>query len=125
MSSEIVRKKGYDYAFDPSKCEECDGNCCRGESGYIWVNESEIEKIAEFLGLDVKIFKKDYLNRVKYRYSIKELKINGEYICLFFDEKQKRCKIYDVRPKQCRTFPFWEYFKDREDEVRRECIGIV
>ncbi len=125
MNEEIVRKKGFSYGFKPSACEECKGKCCRGKSGYIFVNSSEIEKIAEFLKLDIEVFKKDYLNKVKYKYSIKELKIAGEYECLFFDNKTNKCQIYEVRPLQCRTFPFWDYFKYRVDEVKKECIGIV
>jgi len=125
MDKNIVTKEGFSYGFDPSACSKCDGRCCRGESGYIFVNSEEIKKIAEFLGLDIETFKKDYLNKVKYRYSIKELKIDGEYECLFFDNKTNSCEIYEVRPKQCRTFPFWDYFKDKVDEVKKECIGIV
>ncbi|NPA74359.1 MAG: YkgJ family cysteine cluster protein [Epsilonproteobacteria bacterium] len=121
----IITKEGFSYGFDPSACSKCDGRCCRGESGYIFVNSEEIKKIAEFLQLDVETFKKDYLNKVKYRYSIKELKIGGEYECLFFDGKTNSCEIYEVRPTQCRSFPFWDYFKDKVDEVKKECIGIV
>ena len=125
MSDKIVTKEGFNYGFRPSACRECKAKCCRGESGYIFVNSDEIKNIAEFLKLDIETFKKDYLNKVKYRYSIKELKINGEYECLFYDAKKNGCEIYDVRPKQCRTFPFWDYFKDKVDEVKKECIGIV
>ncbi|MBW2259743.1 MAG: YkgJ family cysteine cluster protein [Deltaproteobacteria bacterium] len=47
----------------------------------------------------------------------------GSFHCLFFDEKNRRCSIYDVRPTQCRTFPFWEYFRDNPDEILKECPG--
>ncbi|MFB1032365.1 MAG: YkgJ family cysteine cluster protein, partial [Aliarcobacter cryaerophilus] len=30
----------------------------------------------------------------------------------------------DYRPTQCRTFPFWEYFKNNEKEVYKECPAI-
>lgn len=33
--------------------------------------------------------------------------------------------IYEVRPTQCRTFPFWDYFKTRVDELKLECPGVV
>ena len=38
-----------------------------------------------------------------------------------------RCGIYEVRPVQCRTFPFWPEFMDGgewTDEVRELCEGI-
>ncbi len=42
----------------------------------------------------------------------------------FFDEKKLNCSIYEHRPKQCRTFPFWEYFKKNYNELEKECIGV-
>ena len=30
---------------------------------------------------------------------------NGD--CTFFDPEMRRCRIYPVRPTQCRTWPFW------------------
>ncbi len=125
MNDDIIRVDGFKYGFKPSACEECAGKCCTGESGYIWVNNSEIKKIAEFLKLDEEIFKKNCLNKIKYKFTIKEVLINGEFECLFFDNIGKKCQIYEVRPNQCKTFPFWDYFKTNEKEVRNECIGIV
>jgi Fe-S-cluster containining protein len=125
LNNDIIRVDGFEYGFKPSACEECAGKCCTGESGYIWVNNSEIKKIAEFLKLDEEIFKKNCLNKIKYKFTIKEVLINGEFECLFFDNIDKKCQIYEVRPNQCRTFPFWDYFKTNEKEVRNECIGIV
>ncbi len=121
----LIKKEGYPYAFNPLACKECDGRCCRGKSGYIWVSRDEIKKIAKFLKIDEEVFKKDYLSKIGYKFSIKEVLIKGEYECLFFDSSTNNCKIYEVRPSQCKTFPFWDYFKTREDEVREECIGIV
>ena len=122
----LIKKDGFSFAFDPKACESCKGDCCRGESGYIWVNKEEIENIANFLGILKDEFIKNYLKKVKYRFSIKEVVINGEYQCLFFDEKNCRCQIYPVRPTQCRTFPFWDRYKDEKyiNEVCKECPGI-
>ena len=30
---------------------------------------------------------------------------NGD--CVFLDPQSRRCTIYPVRPRQCRTWPFW------------------
>ncbi len=35
----IVTKEGFDFTFDPIGCETCEGNCCIGESGNIWINK--------------------------------------------------------------------------------------
>lgn len=37
-------------------------------------------------------------------YSIKE---QENYDCVFLGADTRRCKIYRVRPLQCRLFPFW------------------
>jgi hypothetical protein len=126
MSNEIVSKNGYDFKFQPSACYECGGKCCTGESGYIWAKYQEIENMAEFLSLSIDEFASKYLKKVKHRYSLVEKQIGeNDYACIFFNTTTKMCEIYDVRPTQCRTFPFWEQFKGNEDEVKKECIGII
>ena len=123
----LMEQEGYGYKFDPAECTPCGGHCCTGESGYIWVKYHEIEAIANFLELEVEDFAKIYLKKVKHRYSLIERirEKEGDHACLFFDDEAKRCSIYPVRPLQCRTFPFWDQFKNNEEEVRRECPGII
>ncbi len=123
--STIREKDGFDFTFDELKCGECDGLCCIGESGFIWVNSGEMREIAKFLQIDLAEFKEEYLKKINYKYSIKERRVSQDnYECLFFDREIRGCTIYDVRPKQCRTYPFWEYFKNNTDELMRECIAI-
>jgi Fe-S-cluster containining protein len=122
----ISKKDGYPYSFNSSACASCGGACCIGESGYIWVNYPEIEAIANYLNLDIQEFAKNYLIRAKNRYSLKEFKVKElGYACIFFDIEKRGCKIYDVRPKQCRTFPFWEQFKNDTKELIKECPGVI
>ncbi len=122
---DIIRCEGFDYGFDPSKCAECAGRCCTGESGYIWVTPAEIAKIADFLKIDKEEFQKRYLKKVKYRYSLRERQVAESFECIFFDTAGGNCSIYPVRPRQCITFPFWDYFKEHKNEVVEECPGIV
>ncbi|MEA2047835.1 MAG: YkgJ family cysteine cluster protein [Campylobacterota bacterium] len=123
---EIIEKEGYTYTFTPLACEACGGHCCTGQSGYIWAKYAEIEKMADFVNLSVEDFASIYLKKVKHRYSLIEKKLAPDnFACIFFDVSKKRCSIYPVRPLQCRTFPFWEQYKNDENEVRKECPGIV
>ncbi len=123
---ELLSEEGYTYKFTPSACEACGGHCCTGETGYIWAKYEEIEAMAAFLTLSIEEFATRYLRKVKHRYSLIEKQLApNNFACIFFDESKKRCSIYPVRPFQCRTFPFWEQFKNNEDEVRKECPGIV
>ncbi len=122
----MVKEVGYKFSFLPTACQSCGGACCIGESGYIWVTRQEIEAIAEYLMLPLEDFAKHYLLRAKNRYSLKELKDEElGYACIFFDKEKRGCSIYSVRPKQCRTFPFWEQFKDDTTELVKECPGVV
>ncbi len=118
----LISKEGFPYKFNQNACKDCDGNCCIGESGYIWVSPKEIEEIAGFLKMDVEKFKEMYLIKVGYKYSLKEKPYKNGFACIFF---AKGCSIYPVRPKQCRTFPFWDYFKTRVNELKKECPGII
>ncbi len=122
---DIMRKEGFDYGFDPSKCAECEGKCCTGESGYIWVTPAETAKIAGFLNMSPSDFTAQYLEKVKYRYTLKERRVGESFECIFFDTVAKNCSIYPVRPRQCITFPFWDYFKEHTNEVVEECPGII
>lgn len=121
----VVEKEGFPYAFDPSACTTCAGKCCTGESGYIYVNKEEIEAIARLIDFEVEDFKEHYLIKAGYKYSIRELVINSSHECIFYDSESNGCIIYQARPNQCKTFPFWEYYKTRVDELKLECPGIV
>jgi Fe-S-cluster containining protein len=124
----MINKNGFCYTFDESACASCNGACCIGESGYIWVDALEIKSISQFLNLDINQFGMEYLRKVGKRYSLVEVRDDSVgYACIFFDLKSGQCKIYPVRPKQCRTFPFWDEFKDKSnlEELKKECPGVV
>ncbi|MBE3605502.1 YkgJ family cysteine cluster protein [Campylobacter sp. RM13119] len=119
-----MKQDGFEWEFDPSFCEECGGKCCTGESGYIWIDEGESRLLAEHLGLNEDEFKEKFLIKVGKKFSIKEKSHEDGYACVFFDEINKNCSIYEFRPSQCRSFPFWDYFRKNLGELERECIGV-
>ncbi len=120
----LLKKDGFSFAFDSSACDECGGRCCIGESGYIWVKPSEIAELQKKLKLTKEEFITNYLSKIGYRYSLKELEYGDGFRCIFFDTVKKQCSVYDQRPTQCRTFPFWDHFKNNIREVEEECPGI-
>ncbi|NVJ53733.1 MAG: YkgJ family cysteine cluster protein [Campylobacteraceae bacterium] len=121
----LIKKDGYDFAFNPKGCESCEGNCCIGESGNIWISRQEIEYLKNHLNISIEELASKYIEKRGYRYSIKERKLaENNYACIFFDLEKKQCGIYEARPTQCRTFPFWEYFKTNKEEVIKECPAI-
>jgi Fe-S-cluster containining protein len=87
------------------KCTQC-GNCCTGAPGYVWINKAEIEAIAKLTGFkQISRFETKYVRKVGIRKSLKEY-ANGD--CVFFDNATRGCKVYSARPRQCRTWPFWQ-----------------
>ena len=124
IEKRFIQKEGFNFKFNPETCIGCPGKCCNGESGNIFVNSKEAEAISRFLRIEVSKFIEEYLVKIYCKFSIKEIKTNKNYACAFFDKKRNKCSIYPVRPNQCRTFPFWDYFKDRPEEVARQCPGI-
>lgn len=103
-------------------CTGC-GDCCTGAPGYVWLNKAEILAMAQLTELEVSQFERKYVREVGIRKSLKEYK-NGD--CVFFDNKTRKCKVYAARPRQCRTWPFWDSnLKSPEAwaEACQECPG--
>jgi len=98
-------------------CTQC-GNCCTGAPGYVWVNNEEIAALATALGLDVEEFENKYVRRVGARKSLTELS-NGD--CVFFDGESRKCTVYEARPRQCRTWPFWDSNLKTPEEWEHTC----
>lgn len=86
------------------ECTQC-GDCCTGAPGFVWVNKAEIEALAEEVGLSVADFEAKYVRKVGIRKSLIEYD-NGD--CVFFDTAARKCSVYNGRPQQCRTWPFWQ-----------------
>lgn len=85
-------------------CTGC-GDCCSGAPGYVWVNKREIGEMAALISLDVAEFEKRYVRKIGVRKSLVEFP-NGD--CVFLDTETRGCTIYQARPRQCRTWPFWD-----------------
>ncbi|TEY03524.1 YkgJ family cysteine cluster protein [Campylobacter sp. US33a] len=120
----MIYKQGFDFSFDENACEKCGGKCCIGESGNIFANKDELEAIAKFLNLNFEDFEQGFLRKVGLKYSFQEVRFEEGFACIFFDQNRRKCSIYELRPSQCRTFPFWEYFKKNKKELQKECIGV-
>lgn len=121
MTREI---KEISYFFDGGLRFECTGcgKCCTGSSGTIFVNDREAGEIAKNLGISKRKFLAGYAYPFEGGHSIRERE-NGD--CVFLNGKM--CGIYEVRPTQCRTFPFWpEVLRSEKNwkQAAKECEGI-
>lgn len=115
-----------DFSF---YCYDC-GDCCRHESGYIFLLDAEIKKIAGYFNLS----KKEFLNNftIKLAEEVYSLKEKENLDCVFWDKGNRNnkggCSIYKIRPLQCRNFPFWlTTFSSKEnfDYTAKRCPGIM
>ena len=103
-------------------CTGC-GGCCTGEPGYVWVNQAEIADLAKAVGLDLAEFESKYVRREGGRRSLRE-EPGGD--CVFYDREKDGCGVYQYRPRQCRTWPFWaSNLRDEHDweQTCQECPG--
>jgi Fe-S-cluster containining protein len=123
-------------------CIEC-GRCCKGVGdGYVFVFDREIKKICRFLKITQKEFKEKYSEEIEAEFRkfthhykptkkktyiktsvLKQDKDDGSCIFLSSD----LCRIYDVRPMQCRTWPCWHVImtnKRQFENAVKKCPGI-
>lgn len=103
-------------------CRRC-GACCTGAPGYVWVGPEEAAAMAARLGLATGEFLERHARRVFGRVSLREAE-DGR--CVLFEPGQG-CSVYEQRPRQCRTWPFWEgNLSSREawERQARGCPGI-
>jgi Fe-S-cluster containining protein len=87
-------------------CVSC-GECCGGAPGTVGFTPAEEGAMAHALGVDISEFRALYIWTKYGEPSLREL---PNYDCVFLERQQGglcRCGIYNARPAQCRTFPFW------------------
>ena len=91
------------------ECLEC-GNCCAGpDEGFVWATEAEVAAIARHLGLSTDETRRRYVRKVGSRVSLRERPAGKD--CVFLAPAAhgtRKCRIYPIRPTQCRTWPFWK-----------------
>ena len=68
------------------------------------MNDDEIDKLAKFRGDVRHEFTALYTKKSRGKVTLRE-KADGA--CVFYDAG-RGCTVYSVRPRQCRTWPFWE-----------------
>ncbi len=96
-------------------CRQC-GQCCR-EPGYVYLTETDVDRIAAFLEMDVHAFTAQYTRLPPERRGL-SLNENDDQSCVFLDA-QGQCAIQAVKPEQCESFPHgWQY-----KEMQGLCVG--
>jgi len=112
------------------ECTGC-GDCCTGPQGYVHFTDAEAQEMATVVGLTVDQFRKCYARKTDFGWSLREHKNEHGYDCVFLDRitepGKALCKVYEHRPTQCRTFPWWPEVLSSEQSWKataRACEGI-
>jgi Fe-S-cluster containining protein len=105
---------------------ECQGSgrCCvsHGEFGFVYLTGDDRKKMAGLLKLTTSAFTRKYCRMTD---GVWHLKDGEGPECIFL--KNKRCTVYEARPVQCRTWPFWPEVmgaKAWKKEVAQFCPGV-
>jgi len=104
------------------KCTGC-GKCCTGSPGYVFVSASDLEALAQHLQMPKEEFLKQYTHNVDGYFSL--IDAADTQACIFL--KEEKCSVYEARPIQCRTFPWWLHnlrSPKEWQETAKRCEGI-
>lgn len=84
---------------------ECQSGCvnCCARPGEVFLTEGDRERIAGYLSLAVEVFSERYCAPDDGQGL--RLSIPAAESCHFLEAKG--CRVHDVKPLQCQTFPFW------------------
>jgi len=102
------------------ECTGC-GACCKLGGGYVYPSLEDVGFAARHLDMTVNQFTAQYMELHEGQYVFR----NDGDNCIFYGEKG--CTIYEARPTQCRTFPFWKAnlkSQYRWKLIEEECEGI-
>lgn len=99
------------------------GKCCvsRGQYGYVYVNADDRRRLARHLGIPMQTFTRRFCEREGGIWKLRDFDEN----CRFLDGK--KCGVYEARPTQCRTWPWWPETmsaKSWSREVAAYCPGV-
>ncbi len=111
-------------------CTMC-GNCCSGPPGYVLFTEAEGRAIAGRLGIGYERFLEEFTEETSRGRSIIDVERGRGFDCVFLDRSsvpgKAVCGIYEDRPAQCKSWPFWrEMLRSRDNWVRAKgmCPGL-
>ena len=120
MSRDVFYGSG--LQFECTRCSEC----CRHTPGYVFLSEQDLESLALATGSERQEFLRSFCRQVSLgvarRVSLKE-KPNLD--CIFWENGG--CSVYEARPLQCRSFPFWSACVSSAEEWdlhARQCPGM-
>ncbi len=79
------------------------GRCCvsRGAYGYVYLTLADRRRLAALLGMPTRQFTRLHCGKTDGYFHLKETGPDCRFL------RNHRCSVYEARPTQCRTWPFW------------------
>jgi len=126
-------------------CQMC-GDCCRGfKEGEVYLYKDDILRLAKFLNITgmkgLRNFAKKYVKVINdsffwkdpdaqrgktYKFKTLGFRFTGEdEHCHFL--KGNKCSVHEMRPFQCKSFPFWQMMVSNRKNFERytkKCKGL-
>ena len=107
------------------ECKQC-SNCCRLDPGFVFLSYNDLDRLITYFNISEDEFIEKYCRIVDMgehkRLSLIE---KTNYDCIFWSNGG--CEIYNARPLQCRSYPFWKPFlKDKKswNAEAESCPGM-
>lgn len=125
-------------------CTRC-GNCCTDKNTIVNVTYLDIMRIIKRLKLNFAeslelfgfyVYEKSLTSHILEKMVISPIKTekgfafigllkNNQGICCFYDQRNKKCLIYELRPIFCRSFPFTFCISEINENTVKEEFDIL
>ena len=120
-------EKFYDDNGLKFKCTNCKA-CCTLDGGAVILSSSDLSQLAKYVDLTEEQFIKVYCRWLENSDGKQYLclKDKNKSQCVFWD-CEHGCQVYEGRPVQCRTYPFWTKILKTRNSWEKEksfCPGI-
>ncbi|MGE4583347.1 MAG: YkgJ family cysteine cluster protein [Sphaerochaeta sp.] len=107
-------------------CKEGCNYCCSCEPGFVFLSREDLERLVRFTALAEEKFINTYCRKVPMGgFSMLSLLERDNFDCIFLTKQG--CSVYEARPRQCRTYPFWRNVmesKESWEQEKQACPGI-
>lgn len=107
------------------ECKRC-SFCCGHSPGFVYLSKRDLDSLCKALKLKYFEFIKKYCRKADYYYGRQVLALleKSNYDCILWENG---CSVYEARPVQCSTYPFWSWMIKDEDswnECSKDCMGM-
>jgi Fe-S-cluster containining protein len=106
-------------------CTRC-SRCCRHTPGYVFLSPRDLRMLGAALGIERDELMRSYCREVPLGVATRvSLKEKPNLDCVFWGNDG--CSVYEARPLQCRSFPFWASALSSRaewEQTAERCPGI-